>query len=304
MGGKSSITYAIFNSQWRYGTNEILLKVGSSDVTPEDYKQFMQGSIYCPKCFTPLSRSPSKKNINKKNQKAHYKHLPSFKHIPCPYHTIKKQGLNYLNDELTSETEEDLQFKTVKSWAEVPPEKLMDSNKQITYDGVNHDPEGDISEVPLPRYMGNKVKKGSNIETVQFICWNIDKLLNVGFTFPNMSVTLPLKDLLYYTKLIKRNISNNPKLFYGKMLSFHRQALSNRTKIECNNGKSLYLYTNKEWDERKGFNETCLGKFIMFYGAVEWGEDKKPFIMLNEWGTYASISNKYRPIIGELIKKL
>ncbi|WP_297480158.1 hypothetical protein [uncultured Photobacterium sp.] len=63
--GNYSITYAIYNPRWVYGVDEKLLKIGSSEIAPEDYEQYMHGSIFCPKCFTPLSRNPSKKNISK-----------------------------------------------------------------------------------------------------------------------------------------------------------------------------------------------------------------------------------------------
>ncbi|MCD9491507.1 hypothetical protein GLP30_11220 [Photobacterium phosphoreum] len=292
--GSYSITYAIYNKYWKYGIDERLLKVGGKEVPPENYELYMYGHIFCPKCSTPLSRSPAKKNLTKNTKSAHYKHLPSYKDIPCPYHTVKQDGKNFINEELASETEEDIQFKNVKEWAKQPPDKYMQSDIKVTYKGVNHDPLGEKTEIPISRYTGNKVKRGSNIETVQYICWNLDSLLNTGFTLPGKPIALPLKDLLYSTKLIKRNMGESSQLFYGKIIGFRKQTFKNRTKIQCCKGKILYLYTTDEWDERRGYGYSCIGKYVMFFGCVKWGEDRKPYVMLDAWGIYAVIPKKHK----------
>ncbi|MFZ3423162.1 hypothetical protein [Vibrio harveyi] len=298
--GNYSITYAIYNPKWTYGIDERLLKIGASEVTPEEYEQYMHGSIFCPKCFTPLSRNPSKKNVSKNAKTAHFRHLPSFKHIPCAYHTTQQDGFNYVNDELTSETEEDGQFKRVKEWAKLPPEEYMKGDKKITYNGINHDPEGEITEEAIPRHNGNKVKVGSNIETVQYICWNLDSLLNVGFSLPGKQVTLPLKDLLYNTQMLRRDISEEPQLFYGKMKGFHYQTFSNRTKIQCHGSKFMYIYTKNELDERRSFGADSIGRYVMFFGSVKWDESKKTYVMLDEWGSYAVVPRKLEPYLEKV----
>jgi len=298
--GHFSITYAIYHEMWKYGTDERLLKIGGKNIAPKDYEPHMYGHIYCPKCFTPLSRSPADKNLTKNTRHAHYKHLPSYQHIPCLYHTISQEGYNYVNEELTSETEENPQLKKVKGWAEIPPEKGMTSVTHINYTGINHDPEGKKTEVAIPRHRGDTVKLGSNIETVQYICWHLDELINVGFSLPSKSVSLPLKDFLYNSKLIKRDIGEEAQLFYGKMIGFHKQTFKNRTKIQCYKHHILYLYTNDEWDERRKFGESEIGKFVMFFGSIQWGEDKKPYIMLEDWGTYAVIPPKHLGIIKSI----
>lgn len=300
MTNKNSITYALYNREWVYGIDPRLLNVNSIQVTPEDYEPFMYGYVFCPSCFTPLSRSPKKKNISKNSIKAHYKHLPRHKDIPCPYHTISQKGLNYVNDELTVETQEDLQFKTVKAWAKLPPEDYMDPSEQNTYQGINHDLKGEKTEVPIPRHSGAHMKLGSNIGTVQYICWNLDKLFYVGFTLPNQATALPLKDLLYNSKLITNDITTKPQLFYGKMKGFRYQTFKNKIKIERHNGKALSLYTNPEWDNRRKLNATCIGKYVMFYGSVQWDENNKPYVMLVDWGTYAVIPTKHKDYIMKI----
>ena len=302
--GHSSITYAIYNSYWRYGIDERLLQIGSINITPEQYEIYMYGFIFCPKCFTPLSRSPANKNVSKNTKSAHFKHLPSFKHIPCSYHTVQQEGLNYINDELAIEVEDDSQFKKVKEWAKLPPEDYMKEDKKITYQGINHDIYGEITEVPIPRHTGEKVKSGSNIETVQYICWNLDKLLNVGFSLPKKQARMLLKDLLYNTKLIKKNISEEPQLFYGKLKGFHKQIFRNRSKIQCSGSSFIYLFTKEDLDKRRGFNETCIGKYVMFFGTVCWDDYGKPYVMLNEWGAYAIIHQKFENVLKQVTSEL
>lgn len=298
--GNNSITYAIYNPRWKYGTDERLLKISGEKVSPEDYEQYMQGLIYCPECYTPLSRNPSHKNLSKNAKTAHFRHLPSFKDVPCLYHTTQQAGLNYVNDELTSETEEDNQFRKVKEWAKLPPEKYMKAKSQVVYQGVNHDPEGEKTEIPLPRHTGDKIKRGANIETVQYICWHLDELINVGFTLPGKQVSLPLKDLLYNVKFIKRGISEVPQLFYGKMTGVHLQIFRNRSRIQCNGKQFMYLFTHSEHDERKRYDATRIGQYVMFFGSVKWDEHGVPYVMLDDWGTYAVIPKKFESLLRSI----
>ena len=299
--GHHSITYAIYNPKFRYGIDGRLLNIGGVQVAPDDYEEYMRGYLFCPVCFTPLSRNPLHKNLSTNAKTAHFRHLPTFKDVPCVYHTIQQAGLNYVNDELTSETEEESLFKNVKEWAKQPPEKLMEGRSTpVVYDGINHDPYGNVTEVSIPRHNGDKVKVGSNIETVQYICWHLDNLLNAGFMLPGNQVRLPLKDLLYNVKFIRRDITAVPQLFFGKMSSFHHQIFRNRTKIQCNGRQCLYLFTQGEHDERKNFGATCIGKYIMFFGAIGWGDDKKPFVMLDDWGTYAVIPRKFESLLQSI----
>ncbi|EQB9045461.1 hypothetical protein ACYVOZ_003506, partial [Vibrio cholerae] len=295
--GNNSITYAIYNPKWKYGTDERLLKISGQQITPEDYEHHMHGFIYCPECYTPLSRNPAKKRLSKNAKTPHFRHLPTFKDVPCLYHTIQQAGLNYVNDELTSETEEDDQFRNIKEWAKLPPDQYMKASSQVVYQGVNHDPDGEKTEVPLPRHTGDKVKRGSKIETVQYICWHLDDLFNVGFTLPGKQVRLALKDLLYNVKFIKRGISEEPQLFFGKMTGFHHQIFRNRSKIQCNDKQFMYLYTYGEHDERRNYDATCIGQYIMFFGSVRWGDDGKPYVMLDDWGTYAVIPRKFEALL-------
>lgn len=298
--GNNSITYAIFNPRWRYGTDKGLLKISGRNISPEDYEQHMKGSIYCPECCTPLSKNPLHKNLSKNAKTAHFRHLPSFRDVPCLYHTTQQTGLNYVNDELASETEEDSQYRKIKEWAKLPPEKYMKANSQVVYQGVNHDPEGEKTEIPLPRHTGDKIKRGANIETVQYICWHLANLINVGFTLPGKQVNLPLKDLLYNVKLIKRSKNRASQLFYGKMIDINYLTFRNRTKIQCNGKQFMYLFTHGEHDERKHYGEECKGKYIMFWGSVEWNEDGKPYIMLDDWGTYAVIPPRFEPVLRSI----
>lgn len=291
--GSNSITYAIYNPLWKYGTDHRLLTIGSKNVVPEDYEPYMRGAIYCPKCFTPLSRNPAFKSLSKNAKTAHYRHLPSFKDVPCPYHTTQQRGINYVNEEITNQADDDPQFKRVKEWAKLPPEQYMSDDRRALYNGINHDPHGEISEVAIPRHHGQTLKHPSKIQTVQYICANLDGLLNSAFSLPHIKATLPLKDLLYNAKLIRHNIGDAPQLFYGKITGFHSQIFRNRTRIQTGEHRFLSLYTKDEYDRRKSIDSQCIGRYMMFFGSVQWEDNNKPFIMLDDWGTYAVIPQKY-----------
>lgn len=122
----------------------------------------------------------------------------------------------------------------------------------------------------------------------------------MGFALPGKQVSLPLKDLLYNVKFIKRSISEVPQLFFGKMTGIHLQIFRNRTRIQCNGKQFMYLFTHSEHDERKSFDATCTGQYVMFFGSVKWDEYGVPFVMLDDWGTYAVIPKKFESLLRSI----
>lgn len=88
------------------------------------------------------------------------------------------------------------------------------------------------------------------------------------------------------------------------MQGFHVQTFKNRTKISCRDQKFIYLYTNHELDVRKKFDATCIGSYVMFFGSVLWDEHGKPYLMLEEWGSYAVIPKKHEVILNKITSEL
>ncbi|QJY41263.1 hypothetical protein HND97_16255 [Vibrio cholerae] len=57
------IKFAYQMEHWSYEGNPALLKANAKKIIPSEYKTDMDGSLFCPGCFTNLNRVPKEKSI-------------------------------------------------------------------------------------------------------------------------------------------------------------------------------------------------------------------------------------------------
>ncbi|WP_396267063.1 hypothetical protein [Ideonella sp.] len=87
---KSRIKFAYYDRFWDSKTgNRKVLEDRAEKVPPAGYEAHMDGFLYCPGCFTPLSRTPKDKQIFSNGRLACYAHLPSNQHVLCDLKSAK-----------------------------------------------------------------------------------------------------------------------------------------------------------------------------------------------------------------------
>jgi hypothetical protein len=300
------IIYALYSKLWKYGEGDkATLEKVSVEVTPEEFTEEMQRSIYCPLCTTPLSRTPALKNISSNNITAHFKHGSSKmyeKSKKCDWRVNAPAGMNYKNEEEVNRAVENQELIIVSSWKSEPPSKFNDTeeNGEFTKTAIE-DENGPETLVPIGRHNGREYKLPSNVSTVMALCKDFPKNLKRGFYFPNSQYAMLLSDQLYSTLKVNEELTKKETLFFGKVVSFSR--LSYRNVLTIKSGKYEFkVYTKPEFDERKPIDCTALGRYLLFSATLYWeSQDSVVACKVLKWGAYSLLPAKYDKYLAALM---
>ncbi|MBV7300196.1 hypothetical protein [Enterovibrio paralichthyis] len=301
---KHRIVFGYYSVTWKYGINTLEeLKGMSTEVVPEDFSMAMKGKIFCPKCASPLSRTPNITGVSANNITAHFKHKSS-KLYPnsksCIWRVKSPEGLNYVNEEEARKAIEDKNLIVVSGWREFPPSGTDDISEDDEYSKTAvEDEKGPDTEVPISRHRGKEFNTPSNITTVMALCKDFPDNLTKGFYFPNSQYPMLLSDQLYSTNKITDVLPRKETLFFGKIREYRK--LSYRHVVELESGGNIFkLYTNPELDKRKRLDATCVGRYLIF-STLPYFEGKNiPAAKIDLWGAYSVLPRKYDKFIRKL----
>lgn len=299
------IVFGYYSKTWIYQKNtKEQLPTMSTEITPEEFSIEMRRKVYCPKCATPLTRTPADSSITTNSITAHFRHGSSEKYIEskkCEWRVKTPEGLKYVNEEEVKKAIESKNLIVVSGWKQEPPAVGDDLSETGEYTKTAvEDESGPETLVPIGRHNGKEYSAPSNISTVMALCKDFPNNLCKGFYFPNSQYPMLLSDQLYPTIKISDDLPNKETLFFGVITEYRR--LNFRHVVEVRSGDyTLKLYTKPEHDERKKLDATSVGRYILFSTKLSWEtQHSVASAKLNDWGAYSVLPRKYDSIIRQL----
>lgn len=296
------IKYALYFEGWKYvNGNRQMLSTNARKIIPNEFILNMMGSIFCPVCFTNLSKSPKEKNTFSNGRRACFIHLPSYSDIECDLRTPKSEGMLYLTEELAKQAISDGKLAIIDSFRSSPPEHL--DGKSDPYDqSAIEDTAGTISEMPISRHNGERFRLPSIISTVNGICRKFDENLLKYYIFPGEKIAKRLVESLTNIVDIK-DIDNVPKLYYGEISNSYnagnipKPTNLRMTRLICNTEvKDFYLKAVDSEQSEKGINDNTKGRIILFWGEISWNGIGL-CVSRPKWGEYALLPEKYNNLL-------
>ncbi|MDO6487355.1 hypothetical protein Q4503_06560 [Colwellia sp. 6_MG-2023] len=300
------IAYAFYSSKkWMYGISEReTLEKHSTSVTPEEFDISMKGSIFCPVCTTPLSRSPEDTTVTSNSRTAHFKHKPTYSKIPCRLKSPKKEGLSYKTEEDVAKAIEDESLVIVSSWKNHPPSQDDDIDETGEYNqSAVEDEDGPETEVTIGRHNNKEFKVASRISSVTALCWNFDKNLHRGYHFPDSKNPKLLSQMLFDVNRITDDSSNHQRLFFGEVVDYKRLTKRNIIHVKHEVYGEFRIYTWPHHDERKHIDIGSIGRYVIFHSSLAWEGGNIPRSFVNAWGQYSLLPEKYNKFLLKYKKK-
>ena len=179
---KIKFSYQLDN--WDYETGDrAYLKANARKLIPSEYIPEMDGSLYCPACFTNLNRIPKEKEHFTNGRDAYFAHMTKFKDTKCDLKSIKPEGKKFNNWEEAKQAIDDENLVIISSFLKSKPEPKEDS--PAVYDETPvEDQDGPETEVAIGRHNGESFTLPSKIKTIAGLCRNFDENLYIYFHLP------------------------------------------------------------------------------------------------------------------------
>lgn len=274
---RRKIPYALFLKDWSFeeGDKQTLIEQGQIVTYDEFDVNEMKNSIFCPKCYTNLTRSPLESNFTKDGIPAYFKHIPSYNDIGCEYRSSQGESFNYNNETEARQAVENENLVIVHSFRNQEP-NLNDSNN---LDASEEDCEGEAdatSNVTVNGRRNQSYELPSKITTVRGgICRNFERNLVKGYYLPNSNQILPLSELLNDVKKISE-LSDEKKLYIGKIISTKHLGRNpsdenirmTYLEFESLTYKDFCIKTPNLIQRMHRINDNSIGRFVVFYGAI------------------------------------
>lgn len=271
------IPYAMYSDNWSYDAeNTAELSSNSSQVTPSEYdNESMRKKIFCPRCFTPLTRAPLEGLVSTNGISAFFKHLPSYNHIRCLYRAKRGEGLNYNNEEEAREAIDNDLLVIVDRFLRDKPQQDNTTNSEAYNDTLIEDANGPNTNALISRHEGEAYNLPSKVTTVRALCRKFPENLLKGYYLPDTQVALPLADLLNKVESLISEDDKN-KLYIGKITgSDHRGEKSDNnirmTYLKFSKGggyKDFCIKTIHSQQSQHGINDSTTGRYVIFYGKI------------------------------------
>lgn len=270
------IPYALFLKNWSFeqGDKQILIEQGQRITADEFDLNEMKDSIFCPNCYTKLTRSPLEENYTREGVAAYFKHIPSYNDIDCEYRSNKGEAFNYSSEQEAKEAIENENLVIVHNFKTEEP----DFNEENLGDGLeNYENEIDAtSDVTVSRHKNQTYSLPSKITTIRGgICRRFDRNIVKGYFLPNSNQILPLSDLLNDVRNIQEPCENK-KLFIGQIKSSKHLGKKptgeniRMTYLEFSNTnyKDFCIKTPHSLQHLHGIRDESIGRYVIFYGAI------------------------------------
>lgn len=296
---KALIAHALFLKGWKYSQETAetrkLLRFGKP-VLPEEFQESMAGSIFCPNCYTNVTRRPLNKERSSAGTLAFFAHIPTFKSIPCTQRTPASQGELFVNEEQASQAIVRGELVMFSGFVDEPTtmneQALPFTNAQI------EDPTGPLTEVPIARHTGDPFLVPARNRTIYSICRNFDQNIKKYYQFPEQAHPALLSDQLHDV-LDVQGEDETPKLFFGEIRSVDVKSI--QMLVWLNSGphiKDFALPAKKEQHMKRGIGKDSVGTFVLFWGTVrDYGIG---YCTRLKWGEYGLLPTQYNSILVDL----
>ncbi len=297
------VKFAYFLNGWSYEKGKITDLIGNGQkVTPSEYvSSNMKGCIFCPSCYTPLSRSPEQKEYFSNGRNACFMHHGNYKHIDCHLRTGKPEGNSFKTVEEVKEAIDNKNLVIINGFIQEEPEPIEIQSGEYDQSQVENI-DGPETEVPLAQHTGEKYKAPSIVGTVRGICRNFDLNLYKYFFLPNQQYPIKLAEILIP---IERVIEpcEEPKLYYGRISSCSSYSLNpkqhniNMIKLECHEDiVDFHFKPTIAEAEAKGITLETQDKIVLMYGKIV---DSGVGLGISKlgWGDFALLPEKYESLL-------
>lgn len=300
---KRRIKYALQLVGWSYenGNQDKLIR-DAVRVAPSEYRPEMDGSLFCPVCFTNLNRVPKQKDHFSNGREAYFCHLAAYKEVKCDLRSSKPEGKRYETYEEARKAIDDENLVIVDGFIKDKPELPDEAGGEYDETPVE-DIDGPISDVPIGRHRGESFKLPSKITTVAGICRNFDENLYKYYYFPNQKYSIRLVDLLHPVEKIQEE-DDEPKLYFGIIestshLGEHKRPDNIRMTCLKNDQMGVQDFCIKLQDRHQkshGITDASVGRTVIVYGKVSDNGTGLCFKNLG-WGEFALLPQKYNGLL-------
>ena len=260
----------------------------------------MDGTLYCPACFTNLNRVPKEKEHFKNGRDAYFSHMTKFEDTKCDLKSIKPEGKKFNNWEEAKQAIDNDNLVIISGFLKLKPETK--EGKPAIYDETPvEDINGTEAEVAISRHNGESFSLPSKITTVAGLCRNFDENLYKYFHLPGRKNASRLVDLLKNVKSISEE-NAKPRFYYGRITStthlgnYKRPTNIRMTYLDNNMEEDgVAHFTIKLTDEQQkshGIGDHSVGRIVLMYGVITINGMGLCFESL-EWGEFSLLPDKY-----------
>ncbi|WP_027798853.1 hypothetical protein [Paraburkholderia dilworthii] len=303
MTASNRINHALYDARWTYDGANRVRPTASKMVLAGEYTAEMADRLYCPECFTPISRSPKDKDRFSNGRTCCFMHRSRYREVPCSLRTPIADGKKYLTEEDAKEAIASDQLAIVDSFMQDRPAKPDATGAPYEQSAVE-DKDGPIAEVPIGRHRGEKFALPSKIATVAGLCRRFDINLYKYFVLPGSDVARKLADVLIDVATVTDECEV-PHLYYGIILNSWNAGQnpkpSNVRMTRLRKHPSVADFTIKvqaSEQEDKGINDESTGRVVLFWAKITRNGIGLAATHL-AWGEFALLPDKYQKLLTE-----
>jgi len=301
MASSNRINHALHDPNWSYdGANRVRPR-NADMVIPSEYTADMEDRLYCPECFTPISRSPKDKDRFSNGRSCCFMHRATYREIPCSLRTPLADGKKYLTEEDAKQAIASDQLAIISSFMADRPLKPHGDAEPYGQSAVE-DNVGPVAEVPIGRHRGETFALPSRITTIAGLCRRFDVNLYKYFVLPNTDVARKLSDILIDIATVTEECAV-PRLYYGTILrsrnaGIHPKPTNIRmTRLQAHPDiVDFTIKVSAGEQEEKGINDESAGRIVLFWGKITSNGVGLAVSGLG-WGEFALLAEKYQKFL-------
>lgn len=272
----------------------------STRVTIAECDVSMEGSLYCPTCFTNVFRSPREGAVFSNGRSACFAHYPRNRHVPCDLRSTKPEGKRYDSVEEARQAIAVEELVVISAFRTETP-TVAGLSAGVYDQSAVEDVDGPLADVPIGRYRGDPFRLPSKLTTVSAICRNFDLNLHRYYVFPGSGIALMLTDALRSCASIEDS-DETPRLYFGRIKSSHNAGRSpnNIRMTWLEHGPAVKDLCIKDTDaiqREKGIDDECKGRVVLVWGRVTESGIGLCFTRLG-WGEYALLPRSYEHLLA------
>lgn len=292
------IKYALYRSSGAYNIDSPSDLISTSDkVLVSEYRREMDGKLFCPVCFTNLTRRPKEKDLFSNGRRACFSHLSTFRDVPCDLRSEKPVGKRFPTEESARQAIANRELAVISAFRTEIPDSA-DLRSGVYDQSLVEDIDGPEADLAIGRHRGETFKVPTKITTVAALCRNFDENLYRFYVFPGSSTATRLVDTLIDVASV-REIDNSSRLYFGRVLSTRNAGINPKpTNLRMTwfahhpDVKDFCLKDVDSTQLTKGINDESAGRIVLLWGRVS---ESGIGLCFNRpaWGEYALLPSMY-----------
>lgn len=302
VASSNRINHALHAPNWSFDAANRVRPSSADMVLPSEYTADMEDRLYCPECFTPISRSPKDKDRFSNGRSCCFMHRLTYRAIPCSLRTPLADGKRYLTEEDAKQAIASDQLAIVNSFMKDRPHK-PDGDAEPYGQSAVEDEDGPVAEVPIGRHRGETFALPSRITTIAGLCRRFDLNLYKYFVLPGTDVARKLTDILIDIATVTEEC-DIPRLYYGTILrswnaGIHPKPTNIRmTRLRAHPDVADFTIKVAAGEqEDKGINDESADRIVLFWGRVTSNGVGLAVSGLG-WGEFALLAEKYEKLLA------